>query len=482
LNAADGLPDADTNQQAFYDDPDGSVWIGAGTTLTHWRPPADFLDSRRVPEIFISAFSWNHGPPQMADSVAELPHGSNITVHLGSLQFDRRSALNVRYRLLPADTSWHGGKLLDLNLGNVRWGAHTIEVQARLGLGPWSQAVSRSFAVQRPMWLSWQGLTAIAMGLFLCAAQTRIWVQRWQRSRRPLPEIALWREAARIPEVRDLIGSTLDSRYQVGRVIAQGGFATVLQGRDLQEGDRRCAIKVFRRELLAEESISRRFDQEVAALEKVRHANIVPIYDHGTTPDGVPYLVMEFIDGQTLREILEEGPLSPQRTASFVRQAGSALDAIHADHIYHRDLKPENIMIRAQSQPGEDLVLIDFSIAIIQEPNQSLRGLSRAEGTFDYMAPEHSIGYADASTDIYNLAKLIIEMLTGKRLSSFFAEASLNLPTRVRALLSTLPVKLSSSSIDLIATALEFHPSLRLQGARNFADSVAADLLSLYPS
>jgi serine/threonine protein kinase len=136
-------------------------------------------------------------------------------------------------------------------------------------------------------------------------------------------------------------------------------------------------------------------------------------------------------------------------------------------------------MIRSEAPADEDLVLIDFSIAIVKDPKQSLRALSRAAGTVDYMAPEHSIGYADESTDIYNLAKLIVEMLTGQRFSSLVAVASLDLPKRVRVLLSGLTVKLSNGSMDLISNALEFHPASRSRSAFIFANSIANDLESV---
>lgn len=281
-----------------------------------------------------------------------------------------------------------------------------------------------------------------------------------------------------MPELQGLAGVTLDSRYEAGRFVARGGFATVLQGRDLAHGGRRCAIKVFHRELADGASARREFEQEISALETIQHPSIVRIYGHGTTPDGALYLAMEFIEGQTLRQILDSGPLSVLQTASLLRQTGSALSAIHARGIYHRDLKPANIMIRAGVPVDRALVLIDFSIAIIKDPNQSLQGLSKAVGTIDYMAPEHSIGYADASTDVYNLAKLVIEMLTGQRLSSLVTVASLDLPIRVRKLISGLDVRLSPASIELISSALEFDPSRRAGDAYNFAESIARDLES----
>ena len=220
----------------------------------------------------------------------------------------------------------------------------------------------------------------------------------------------------------------------------------------------------------------RRFQQEVLALEKICHPNVVRIFGHGTTPAGSPYLVMDFVEGQTLRETLEKGGLSPEQTASYLRQTGSALEEIHAAGICHRDLKPENLMIRNGTPAGQDLVLIDFSIAIVQDPDETLHGLSRAAGTIYYMAPEQSIGFADSSTDIYSLAKIVIEMLTGQRLSTLLPDASMDLPERVRELLTKLNFGLSSSSIDLISSALEFDPSRRPKSASAFANQIAKDL------
>jgi serine/threonine-protein kinase len=285
--------------------------------------------------------------------------------------------------------------------------------------------------------------------------------------------------AALSPELQQLDGTLLDSRFEVGRVLARGGFATVAEGKDIQQGGRSCAVKIFRQELTDNNWMTRRFQQEVLALEKIHHPNVVRIYGHGTTPGGSPYLVMEFVDGQTLRERLEEGRLTPQQTANYLRQAGSALGEIHAHGICHRDLKPENLMIRGGSPAGQELVLIDFSIAIVQDPDQTLHGLSRAAGTIYYMAPEQSIGYADSSTDIYSLAKIVIEMLTGQRLSTLLPDASMDLPDRVRELLTGLRLHLSSCSIEVISSALEFDPARRPKGANEFARQLAEDLGSV---
>jgi serine/threonine protein kinase len=222
--------------------------------------------------------------------------------------------------------------------------------------------------------------------------------------------------------------------------------------------------------------MARRFQQEVRALAKVTHSNVVCIYSHGETATGAAYLVMEFVDGNTLREALEEGCLAPLLTASYLRQIGAALDAIHAHGICHRDLKPENLMIRRAADWGREVVLIDFSIAIVKDPDETLHGLSRAAGTIYYMAPEQAIGYADSSTDIYSLAKILIEMLTGKRLSELLPDASMDLPARVRELLAGLPLELSSAAIEIVGSALEFDPAHRPRFAGRFADQIAEDL------
>jgi serine/threonine-protein kinase len=190
---------------------------------------------------------------------------------------------------------------------------------------------------------------------------------------------------------------------------------------------------------------------------------------------------MEFVEGKNLREILEMGPLPPKRTARFLRQLAGALDAIHALGICHRDVKPENVIIRNEGSPtsaNEAAVLIDFSIAIVKDANETLHGLSRAAGSFDYMAPEQAVGYAQPSSDIYSLAKLVIEMLTGRQLKDLLPDAALDLSDRLRPLLKSLEVCLSDKSIDMLATALEFDPAKRPQAAGAFANPLVVDLES----
>src|SRR5580698_5126840 len=248
----------------------------------------------------------------------------------------------------------------------------------------------------------------------------------------------------------------LAARFEVGELLARGGFANVMEGYDRVQ-KKRCVVKVFRSEVKDMAWIQRRFEQEVSALQKIRHPNVVSIYAHGSAPSGAPYLVMEFIEGRSLREVLESGALSTRTTARILWQLAAALDAIHADCIWHRDVKPENIIVRNEGHEVE-AVLIDFSIAIVQDANETLYGLSRAAGSFDYMAPEQTSGYAEASSDVYSLAKVAIEMLAGGRVSHLLPNVYLELPDRARELLCNLPFELSRDAIDTLALALEFDP------------------------
>jgi len=476
LDQSDGLSGVGVNSGSYFADRDGSVWMGIDMSIFHYSPPDDLMTPRFAPRIFVSAYSWNGSAPRMADAVETVPHGVKVVAHIGSLQFDRRNGMMLRYRIRPDETSWRESLSLDLSLGARASGRHSLEVQARLLSGPWSPILNRSFVVTVPVWRSarWLFLYSLAATLFTLAAYF------WHRRRAEeeanlLPDLTGLRARALLPEVGELAGTVLEQRFEVRGLLARGGFANVMDGYDRRQR-KRCAVKIFRSEVGDAEWIHQRFDQEVASLQQVRHPNVVSIYAHGGTPSGAPYLVMEFLEGRTLRAVLESGPMAPWRAARLLRQIGSALDAIHALGICHRDVKPENIVVRRDGSRDEESVLIDFSIAIVKDANETLCGLSRAAGSFDYMAPEQAIGYAEASTDIYSLAKVAVEVLSGRRLAQLLPAAALDLGVRTRELLKSLELNLSDEAIELVAGALEFDPSRRPHVAGCFVNPLARDL------
>jgi serine/threonine-protein kinase len=272
-----------------------------------------------------------------------------------------------------------------------------------------------------------------------------------------------------------MAGTLLDGRFEVRKVLARGGFATVLTGYDKREG-RICAVKIFRSEVRSKASIFKGFEQEVAALKEIRHPNVVSIYADGRTPDGAPYLAMEFIAGESLRDILNNKPLPRLRTARLLAQLAAALDEIHARRICHRDLKPENVVVRNSGSEDEQAVLIDFSIAIIKDANETLHGLSRAAGTFDYMAPEQALGHAQPASDVFSLAKVLIEMLTGFKVSVLLPNEALHLAEKIPPVLRGFDLGLSEESLNMLGSALEFDPSRRPHAAGEFSVPIVSDL------
>ena len=475
LDSSDGFPANDMNSGSVFADADGSLWWGADNDLAHYIPAPDLVSANTVPAVFVSAFSWDGGSPRLAEAVDGVPHGSRIVAHIGSLQFERRNGLRLRYRVLPGAAAWRETSRLDLPLGTLPSGEHTLELQAKLYVGPWSGTVRLPIRVLRPAWLAWPFAAGYALLLGGLGAGAW-WIRRMRRleAAQLLPDLGPWRMGALLPDIQGLDGVLLDGRFRVGPLLARGGFAYVLEGFDGVE-QQPCAIKVFRNEIKEQPWVERRFHQEVAALEKVRHPNVVTIYAHGRMPSGAPYLVMEFLRGRSLREALEAGAMPAARVARILRQLAGALDAIHAGGICHRDVKPENVILRGEGE-AEQAVLIDFSIAIVKEADETLHGLSRAAGTFDYMAPEQAVGYAQPSSDVYSLARVVIEMLTGRRLNQLLPDAALDLPDRARELIGGLGLRLSPESIALLCAALEFDPGRRPAAAGAFAEPIARDL------
>ncbi|HTQ31878.1 MAG TPA: two-component regulator propeller domain-containing protein, partial [Opitutaceae bacterium] len=276
-----GLSDVDVNHGSLFIDTDGSVWWAAAISLVHFIPPPDLIHPHAPPAVFLSAFSWEGSPPALADALREFPARKRLTAHLGSLDFEDRNALRVRYRLLPEQKDWRETSALDLDLGAPWWGTHTLEMQSRLSMGSWSQTWSRTLMVVRPWWFSWPALL-VFLGIGCGGTAGGLNWRRKLRARAQtiLPDLADWRLAALSPESQ-LAGVTLDGRFKVLRVVARGGFATVLKGRDLRHAGRPCAIKIFRREVLDGQWLAHRFQQEVAALEQIHHPSVVSIYAHG---------------------------------------------------------------------------------------------------------------------------------------------------------------------------------------------------------
>lgn len=212
----------------------------------------------------------------------------------------------------------------------------------------------------------------------------------------------------------------LGERYVVGEVIGRGGMAEVHEGRDLRLG-RRVAIKILRPDLAKDPVFQARFRREAQSAAALNHPNIVAVYDTGEDtlsvegqPDVVvPYIVMEYVDGMTLRQLLASGRrLLPERALEITAGVLSALDYAHRHGIVHRDIKPANVML---TRTG-DVKVMDFGIArAVNESGQTMTANNAVMGTAQYLSPEQARGeVVDARSDLYSAGVLLYELLTGK--------------------------------------------------------------------
>ena len=209
----------------------------------------------------------------------------------------------------------------------------------------------------------------------------------------------------------------LGDRYDVGQVIGRGGMAEVYEGTD-RRLNRRVAIKVLRPDLALDPMFQERFRREAQSAAGLNHPNIVAIYDTGEDliSDGVnqvsiPYIVMEYVDGVTLRQMLNNGPrILPERALEVIAGVLAALDYAHRHGIVHRDIKPANIMINSHG----DAKVMDFGIArAMSDAATSVTATSAVMGTAQYLSPEQARGESvDARSDIYSTGCVLYELLT----------------------------------------------------------------------
>ncbi len=213
----------------------------------------------------------------------------------------------------------------------------------------------------------------------------------------------------------EIIGSVIADRYHVIRKLGEGGMGQVYLAEHVKMG-RMSAIKVMTQALANDMDAVGRFNREAANASKISHPNIAAIYDFGETPDGLIYLAMEFVEGESLTKLCEAlGALAAPRAAEIARQVASALEAAHERGIVHRDLKPDNIMI-SRGRDGADLVkVVDFGIAKAAEgAGQKVTRTGLVVGTPEYMSPEQLTGDTlDGRSDLYALGLVTFNMLTG---------------------------------------------------------------------
>src|ERR1035441_2488211 len=220
--------------------------------------------------------------------------------------------------------------------------------------------------------------------------------------------------------------------YEIQSPLGAGGMGEVYRARDTRL-EREVAVKVLPTNLSSDPSLRQRLEREAKAVSKLSHPHICTLHDIGHQ-DGVDFLVMELVEGETLERRLVKGPLHPEQTIRFAAQIADALAKAHKRGITHRDLKPSNIMLTKSGTKLMDFGLAKqagpapLSAALVEMTTEQskLTGEGSIVGTFQYMAPEQLEGKeADARTDIFGLGEVIYEMATGKPAFSGKSRASL---------------------------------------------------------
>ncbi len=265
--------------------------------------------------------------------------------------------------------------------------------------------------------------------------------------------------------------------YEIVSSLGAGGMGEVYRARD-ESLDREVAIKVLPKELASDPDRLRRFEQEARAAAALNHPNILAVYGFSTTEDHAPYLIAELLQGQTLRERLQQGEIAVRKTVEFALQTARGLAAAHARGIVHRDLKPENLFLTKDGV----VKILDFGLAKLvgpgaTGPEDSVATVGVTEpgvvlGTVGYMSPEQVRGQAlDNRSDIFSLGAVFYEMLSGKRAFQGATAAD-----TTSAILKEEPVELSSTGRNLppalgriVHRCLEKDPAERFQSAHDLA-------------
>jgi len=280
-----------------------------------------------------------------------------------------------------------------------------------------------------------------------------------------------------------LVGHTLDDKYLLEERLGIGGMGTVYRARHLLI-DRPVAVKVLNERFVEDDAARTRSGREARAAGRLQHANAVTVTDYGQSQDGYVYLVMELLEGRTLRDVLaKEAPLDAARSVSLMLQISAAVAAAHEAGIIHRDLKPANVFIVQRAEVPAVVKVLDFGIAKLaaealdEDEPMTLTQVGAMIGTPRYMSPEQCDGAAlTPASDVYSLGVILYEMLTGTVPFSGSSPLAIAMkhtsetPRSPRELVSSIPPALE----QVVLHTLEKSPEDRPANAAEFREELLA--------
>ena len=272
------------------------------------------------------------------------------------------------------------------------------------------------------------------------------------------------------------IGLVLQNRYRIEERLGAGGMGVVYMAERIGLG-RRVAIKFLHADIAAQPQFRSRFEREARAMSKLHHPHCVSVIDFGV--EGAPYIVLEYVTGESLAHLLAKGPIPLRRALNIIRQILAGLAHAHNEGIVHRDIKPDNVILAEATGTGDHARLLDFGLAKVTKRAGTASGLlgATAMGTPSYMSPEQARGEdVDARSDLYSCGVMLYQMLTGKR--PFTGSDPLDV---LRAHVEDNPPRLSDSGTGIkfpeqletvMAGALSKNPDSRYASAIDFSDAL----------
>ncbi|MEZ4392466.1 MAG: protein kinase [Polyangiales bacterium] len=275
------------------------------------------------------------------------------------------------------------------------------------------------------------------------------------------------RDGALLGERADpLLGAVLAGRYRIAGRLGRGGMSLVYLARHVVI-DRLAAVKVLRRDLSADPAQRERFLREAQAVNRIQHENIVDVTDYGETSDGVVYLVMEYLPGESLLGAICSGTLPVLRALDIARQIAAGVGHAHEMRVVHRDLKPDNVLLVPRPRGREIVKVLDFGVAkVLDEPSLTLN--RRVFGTPGYIAPEYAAGVGlSTRSDLYAIGVMLYEMVTGalpheaSHPGEMLLRAATEPPIPPRDRVPTLPVEVEA----IILKCLQKSPDARHRDA-----------------
>lgn len=441
LSSLNGLATGSTDQYGFFEDTDGTIWISGEDGVSHLTPGENWFAAPKLP-LRVSRFEWT---------------GDSLRVDAGNIGTSSFRPFALRYRLLPISQEWQLSQDGSLRFNNLSPDSYTLEV-APAGLGA-TEPLRYSFRYNPLLrWSAWWSMIPLAMTLIGLFAPGLPWSERNRyRLRKGLflirRRLQPGSQSSSGPGAiagKDYSGEVLANRYRVTRVISKGGFAVVYEAIDMKADEARVAVKVLHQVSGRESWLRDRFAHELAALKSIEHPAVVRVLDSWINAEGEPCLVMPVLEGPTLRQALKQGNLQRNQQARIIRDLGGALAEVHSRGIVHRDLKPENVIL-CRHQP----IVIDFGTASFHGGQEELATTTLLSGSFHYMAPERLSGQYSPASDVYSLGVMILEIISGHRISDlgllfsdklFRAELERVLQSSVEAhVLSPLAAELSKA-------------------------------------